>query len=96
MTGRRRLMTAGERGNLLRLYEEDRAGVKRYVFEHGKARERETWPHTRAGKAEARAGVGEVGLRRAAHAEPDHAARCESVRGRTNGIDFQRATRYCR
>ena len=52
---RKRLATTGERGALVRLYEETRGDVRRYVVEWGPKRQRETWPHTRAGKAEAEA-----------------------------------------
>jgi integrase len=54
---RKRLGTTGERGKLVRLFEESRYGVRRYVVQWGAkgARQQESWPATKAGKAEAEA-----------------------------------------
>lgn len=52
---RKRLGTLGERGNLVRYFEESKGGVKRYVVQWGPkgARQQESWPFTKEGKAEA-------------------------------------------
>lgn len=57
MTARRRLGTTGERGALVRLFLETRGKVARYVVQWGPAgaRQQESWPATKAGKAEAEA-----------------------------------------
>ena len=57
MSPRKRLATFGERGALVRYYLEDRRGVKRYVVQWGTkgAREQESWPATKEGKAESEA-----------------------------------------
>lgn len=52
---RRRLATTGTRGNLVRLFEETRAGVKRYIVQWGPARQQTSFAGTREGKAEAEA-----------------------------------------
>lgn len=55
VTPRKRLGTTGERGNLVRYFEETKGGAKRYVVQWGPkgAREQESWPNTKDGKAEA-------------------------------------------
>jgi integrase len=57
MTPRRRLATFGARGQLVRLYVEERGGVKRYVVQYGPkgARKQESFAYNKAGKAEAEA-----------------------------------------
>lgn len=57
MTPRKRLMTSGERGSMLRLFKEERGRVERYVVQWGPkgAREQESFPATKVGKAEAEA-----------------------------------------
>lgn len=57
MTPRKRLGTTGERGSLVRLFLEERDGVKRYVVQWGPkgARQQESYPATKVGKAEAEA-----------------------------------------
>lgn len=57
MTPRKRLATTGDRGSLIRLFEESRDGVRRYVVQWGPKgnRQQESWPRTPAGKAEAEA-----------------------------------------
>lgn len=52
---RKRLATTGERGNLVRLFLLERDGERRYVVQWGRAREQESFPATKAGKAEAEA-----------------------------------------
>jgi integrase len=72
---RKRLATAGDRGNLVRLFLDDRAGVKRYVVQWGAAgaRQQESWPGTKAGKLEAEAffKAFDAEARRAATAAPE-------------------------
>lgn len=57
MTPRKRLSTLGDRGAMVRLYEEHRAGRKRLVVQWGPrgARKQESFPATKAGRAEAEA-----------------------------------------
>lgn len=57
MTPRKRLGTTGDRGQLVRLYQETRAGVRRYVVQWGAkgARKQESFAGTKEGKAEAEA-----------------------------------------
>lgn len=52
---RKRLATLGERGSLVRMFLETRGSVKRYVVQWGSkaARQQESFPATKAGKAEA-------------------------------------------
>lgn len=59
MTPRKRLGTFGERGMLIRYFVETRRGEKRYVVQWGGkgARQQESWPYTKEGKAEAEAFV---------------------------------------
>lgn len=57
MTNRRRLATAGTRGQLVRLFLEQTGRVRRYVVQWGPrgARRQESWPGTSVGKREAEA-----------------------------------------
>jgi hypothetical protein len=57
VTPRRRLATFGARGALVRLFLEERRGVKRYVVQWGAkgGRNQESFPATKEGKAEAEA-----------------------------------------
>lgn len=73
----RRLATTGERGQLVRLIERTRKGVKRYVVQWGsrEARHQESFAGTREGKAEAEAFY--KGFR--AEAERDAAAPAEPL-----------------
>ena len=52
---RKRLATVGERGKLVKLYLEEKAGARRYVVQWGPrtARQQESWPATKAGKLDA-------------------------------------------
>lgn len=54
---RKRLGTLGERGNLVRLFLETKGKASRYVVQSGPKgnRKQESWPATKAGKAEAEA-----------------------------------------
>lgn len=57
MTPRKRLATFGERGAMVRLFEESRAGRRRLVVQWGPkgARQQASYPATKAGRAEAEA-----------------------------------------
>lgn len=54
---RKRLATTGDRGALVRLFLEERGGVKKYVVQYGAkdARKQDSWPFTKVGKTEAEA-----------------------------------------
>lgn len=54
---RKRMGTTGERGAMVRLFLDERNGIKRYVVQWGKkgSRQQDSWPATKVGKAEAEA-----------------------------------------
>lgn len=57
MTPRKRLATFGPRGSMVRLFVEAKGGIRKYVVQWGPkgARQQESFPHTKEGKAEAEA-----------------------------------------
>lgn len=71
MTPRKRLATFGPRGSLVRMYLEQRAGMKRYVIQWGPkgARQQVSYPATKDGKIEAEAFFASLGQERKAKEE---------------------------